>query len=65
MLLHDAIHVVMKFLLIFSETNFVEVLKICKIHGIYGPRNKSTLRYNMIRDACLYEVVFSYFLTYK
>ena len=40
--MHDAIHVATEFLLIFSETNFVEVLKICKI---YGPQNKSALRY--------------------
>ena len=40
--MHDAIHVAMEFLLIFGETNFVEVLKI---REIYGHWNKSTLRY--------------------
>ena len=45
-LVHDAtVRVAMEFLLIFGETNFVEVLKIHKIHKIYGPRNKSALRY--------------------
>ena len=43
--MHDVIRVAMEFLLIFGETNFVEVLKIREIHKIYGPRNKRTLRY--------------------
>ena len=34
--MHDAIRVAMEFLLIFNETNFMEVLKICEI---YGPQN--------------------------
>ena len=42
--MHDAIRVAMEFLLIFGETNFVEVLKIGEICEIYGPRNKSALR---------------------
>ena len=41
--MHDVIRVAMEFLLIFDETNFVEVLKI---REIYGPRNKSALRYD-------------------
>ena len=49
--MHDAICVTMKFLLIFSETNFVGVLKIRKIHEIYGPQNKSTLQYLLFGKA--------------
>ena len=41
----DAIRVAIQFLLIFGETNFVKVLKIREIREIYGPRNKSALRY--------------------
>ena len=33
------------FPIIFGETNFVEVPKICEIHEIYSPQKKSTLRY--------------------
>ena len=44
---YDTICVTMEFLLIFDETNFVEVLKIHEIREIYGPRNKSTLWYQM------------------
>ena len=43
--MHDAIRVVMEFLLIFGETNFMEVLKIHEICEIYSPRYKNTLRY--------------------
>ena len=43
--MHDAIRVAMEFLLIFGETNFVEVLKVREIRQIYGPRNKNTLLY--------------------
>ena len=45
--MHDAIRVAMEFLLIFGETNFVEVLKIHEIRKIYSPRKKSALRYHM------------------
>ena len=42
--MHDAICVAIEFLLIFSETNFVEVLKIRKIRKIYSPRNKYVVK---------------------
>ena len=38
--MHDAIHVVMEIMLIFGETNFVEVIKIPEIYGLW---NKSAL----------------------
>ena len=43
--IHVNLHT-MEFLLIFGETNFVEVPKIHESHKIYGPQ-KSTLRYLM------------------
>ena len=43
--IHVNLHT-MEYLLIFGETNFVEVPKIHKIHKLYGPQ-KSTLRYLM------------------
>ena len=37
--IHMNLHT-MEFPLIFGETNFVEVPKICEIHKIYGPQRK-------------------------
>ena len=45
--MHDAICVTIEFLLIFGEINFMQLLKICEIHKIYGPQNKSALQYDV------------------
>ena len=43
--LQSTIHVTIGFLLIFGETNFVEVPNIHEIHTICSPQQKGALRY--------------------